>query len=268
MQLRCKSCGRELHARDVDFEALDASCRHCGWRFGTPIAPYRSAPEHVDDRVSDPLEEDGQEPVRPLSQRLPWPAGVLVRRSAGRGRIRFTLHPRAPRPLVLAAAVLTATLAALAIGVAWQVGATSPVLLVSVAISPLFGAYATTALARNHVVVSADPDGIRVDPGPLPWFGSRVLPRASIEQLWVAVRESAAEGGRRTYYELRARTPAGDVELVSDIESARAALYLEKVIEDHLGVVDVPIFGQYNALSGTASDPEDPADQAERVDPE
>ena len=110
------------------------------------------------------------------------------------------------------------------------------------------------------MVVCADPDGIRVDPGPLPWFGSRVIPRAAVEQLWVAVRESAAEGSRQTYYELRARTPRGDVELVTDIESAQAALYLEKVIEDHLGVVDVPVLGQHGSADQPSSmKPEPPS---------
>jgi hypothetical protein len=254
MQLRCQSCGYELHAADVDFDELDATCRHCGWRFGAPTAPYRSAPVEVAPRVAAAVRQ-------PLSQRLPWPAGVSVEHDERLGRIRLSVHLRPVGPLVHAALFLTFAFFVVAVGLIVDRGASEPLLLLVVVSLSLLGAYASAALARNHLVVSADADGIRVEPKPLPWFGARVIPRFALEQLWVAVRESSEAGSRRTYYELRARTARGDVELITEIDSAQAALYLEKVMEDHLGVEDARVLGQYRPLRrrrrAPAAEPDD-----------
>jgi len=105
--------------------------------------------------------------------------------------------------------------------------------------------YAALALQYNRVTVSADPGGIVIARVPFPWFGSRFISRSQVLQLWVAMLEASFDGELRTYYELRARTPTGDVELVTEIESPQAALFLEREIEQHLIIAPEMVHGQY-----------------------
>lgn len=232
MQLACKSCGHELHSSDVDFEALRASCRHCGWQLGGGAeTAYRTALAATPD---DAPKENEPPPSRPL----PWLPSYITVTEWGSGAERMleiNIKPRQRWAVFLLVPLLLFQVAILVV-----VGKGVP-LVVAPFYMVLGYALAAYMGNRRHVYVSKDT--LSVTSSPLPWFTTRI-PVGDLVQLWVD-EMMLRDGG--TAYRLRAKLRHRDVILVDMLDDASGALHLERRIEEMLGIADVPVPGEIDA---------------------
>jgi hypothetical protein len=102
------------------------------------------------------------------------------------------------------------------------------------------GVYWFLAFLLNHTTLRADNHGLTVRHGPLPWPGSRFLPRNDIRQLYVTMHRGRRSG---LNYRLMAMLSFQNVVLLPHVRSAEEALYFERAIERRLGIEDRPVPG-------------------------
>jgi hypothetical protein len=104
--------------------------------------------------------------------------------------------------------------------------------------------YATAAMFVNRTRIVVSGGRLTVDLGPLPWPGNRDIPTASLEQLYTVEHVQRTRGGTTITYSVRARVRGGGaVKLATGLSERDQALYIEQVIERHLGIPDE---GSYN----------------------
>lgn len=233
MQLECQSCGHALHGRDVDFHALRASCRHCGWQLGGDSSVYRK-PTHATPSTDD------EEPVsRPVPMPfLPHNIGVTEEGSGRRKALEIVIVPDERRQFYLVLPV--------AIGGMLMMLLVLPPLYVGLLLAVWLSLFYVAAVYRfnaRHLYVSHD--AITVSFSPLPWFTRRVAVE-DLEQLWV---DEHRDQHRRLRYRLRARLKRKDIVLVDHLAEPSGALHLERRIEKMLGIADRPVEGE--TLAGT-----------------
>ena len=103
--------------------------------------------------------------------------------------------------------------------------------------------YATLCGWVNRTTVAAGHGLLRVRHGPLPWPGSRDHDAAHLRTLFVREGE-ARQNGNAAAYDLLARTDdGGEVKLLGGLDAKEKALFLERTIEDHLGLTHEPVAG-------------------------
>lgn len=77
--------------------------------------------------------------------------------------------------------------------------------------------------------------------GPIPTFGNREIALGDLRQLYTVTKTK----NDNTTYELHAITAVGPtVKLMSGLTEVQQALYVERVVEDHLGIEDDPTANQ------------------------
>lgn len=230
MQLKCQSCGHELHSRDVDFSALKASCRHCGWQLGGGEgSAYRRVTTTAVERVADA-------PV--ASRPLPYlPNSITVSEwgSGDEALLEVSIEPRHRWALLVVIPVALLQLALL-----WHAGGS---LALMAAPFGLVLIYAASVQLGNTRQLFVSRESLTVSSSPVPW-PRREVPISDIRQLWV---EEYVNQDHLVNYRLRARLRRKDIVLVDRLETASAALHLERRIEEHMGIVDVPVFGEIDA---------------------
>lgn len=99
---------------------------------------------------------------------------------------------------------------------------------------------AYTALAHfvNKSTVLVNPGVLAIEIGPLPWPGTRKLPTQQLRQLYVKKVVHRNKNGTTITYDLRAETTKGDVKLLGGFPQVVHAKFMERAIEDKLGIVD------------------------------
>jgi hypothetical protein len=91
--------------------------------------------------------------------------------------------------------------------------------------------YATLAGLLNRTVIEVTSESVTVWQGPVPWWGNRRLSVAGLERLSCHQDADSAEHGRRHGYSVQALTKgAGQVDLVTDLDSAEA-LFIKQELE-------------------------------------
>lgn len=228
--LKCRSCGVDLHARDVDFDTLRASCRACGWQVGGPSTAYRQG------AVKEAAPTSASVAPAP-STPLPWlPPYVTVDDLPG-GELAIVIRESRLWRFYLAM-ILFALLAWLQYRMHEPAGGD---LLFGVLVLACM-VWAVGVIGANTRTVVVERNVLRVSHAPFPWFG-RVVPVGDLEQLWVDEQSHRDD----ITYRLRARVRGKDVTLVRFIPDASAALHLERRIEQRLGIVDRPVAGEISA---------------------
>jgi hypothetical protein len=231
--LKCGSCGIELHGRDVDFDALRASCRRCGWQLGRkgayrqPVARAADASDvdMPEDRVSPSVSQSASKPAL-----LPWlPPYITVSESPG--RLDVVVRESRLWRFVLAEILMVIMIwlqmelrgMTLWFAVPWF-------LIVTWIVGIMSANTRTLRIVRGELTVRH---------APFPWFGKRVAVD-DLEQLWV---DEQSHRGDITY-RLRARARGRDMTLVAFIPDAPGALHLERRIETMLDIADLPVAGE------------------------
>ena len=81
--------------------------------------------------------------------------------------------------------------------------------------------------------------------GPLPWPGNHTLNSADIEQLFCQEKfRQGKHGGSYTYEVHAVLTDGTKKELVSGLDDADQAIFIEQQLEDHLGIEDRRVPGE------------------------
>lgn len=233
-ELVCQACGAPLDPAKIDRQLGVIRCEYC--RAVTDVA-----------RATAPA---GAPPAaRP---EVPLPQKFQVEHPGGAGlRVHWRWFSPAAIVLLFFCCAWDGFL------VFWYTGATAghaplvfkifPIAHVAIGLGLT---YSCLCMFVNHTVVDASRGFLRVTNGPLPMRANRDLPAATLRQLFSKekVRTTTdSDGDRRTTrtYELCAITREGrTVSLLTGLESAEQALWLEQHLEGLLGIVDAPVEGE------------------------
>jgi len=229
---------------------MDVSCRHCH---------YRVPDRHIDTRrgiVQCPrcnaVSTLGREPspgaaapiAKPDAIELEPPGAAAGYRRSAAARLRVHWRWRSGIDFVFIfgalalwalIALYTADLGVLLLGGAAHF-AIGLVLL-----------YRGVAGRVNRSTISVVGDGVRVDSGPLYWPGRPAVAVAPVEQVFVQsrIRSGGAGGGPSTLrYALVAEHGGRRTDLLRNVRNIDEVLYLERAIEDALGVEDRRVAGE------------------------
>jgi hypothetical protein len=250
MEIRCPSCGDVVEAKDISLERMLAKCLRCNDVFDVSAQVGRPAGSLA-------------HPVRARAL-VTMPRSLRVLEGgAGAEQAEFTtyreMRPAIPR-LVIERRWFTPAAIALAFFclfwdgflVFWYSVALSsskhpptmailfPFLHVAAGVAIT---YAALCAFVNRSRIAVDGGRLRVTHGPLPWFGQRDLPVGDIRQLYCEQRRGQKGS---TTYRLKAIMGSGDrVTLLRDLRDPQPALYLEALLERHLGIVDEPVAGEF-----------------------
>lgn len=108
-------------------------------------------------------------------------------------------------------------------------------------------AYFCVASFVNQTDVSVDPNYLSVRHYPLPWPGSKRLRVHSIKQLYTKQRISRSKNGVNVSYQLFVITDDNrEQKLLSGLADSTQAKYIEREMEDVIGIRNVPVSGEYH----------------------
>lgn len=230
MYSHCTVCKAELHPGDVDLERQFVSCSSCGSMFTIQHTPEER--RYADGAVADQLPNTRWTYERKEDfVRLSWPTTFVGARFLA----------------ALLVCVLVATLPVVFGWVSLRGGGRLEALPIAIAALLLFG-YPLLVSAFNRTFIEAGPGvGIQVRNGPLPWlFQPRSVRRRDISQLYAKRLTRMNQAGIDAIYELRVQRPNGSTELLlGNGLSAEEVLFLERTLEQHLGIQDRPVRGEF-----------------------
>lgn len=238
MELHCPSCGLPFKADDVDFKLKAARCRHCDRAFAldalvdnkdaTPVAPediHKSAEPEKPAKVHEDSGYDGLT----LSYRWFQPGGVgLLIFSVfwdGFLVVWYALCFMSQAPLVMFIFPILHVLVGLAIG------------------------YASLTMLVNFTKIRVNGDRLTVWSGPIPTGGSKDVSTSGIKQLFVHRKTPATSSEGRTAhvgsFDLHMQNADGSTTwLIKSIPDYAIAAYLERRIENYLGIKDAKMGGE------------------------
>ena len=95
----------------------------------------------------------------------------------------------------------------------------------------------------NRTVIQIKDGVLSVRHGPIPARGNRTIPVHEVRQLYT--EEVVGSKGAKTY-KLNAVVASGSAHaLASDLSNPQQALFIERAVEDHLGLADQPVAGAF-----------------------
>lgn len=117
-----------------------------------------------------------------------------------------------------------------------------PVLHVAVGV---FITYTAVAGLINRTRITVNSAELGIKHFPLPWPGSRTVPRYEVDQLFCEERINRSRNGASYSYDLSAVMKDGKRQkLVLGLDTPENALFLEQQIEGYLGISDRPVAGE------------------------
>lgn len=111
----------------------------------------------------------------------------------------------------------------------------------------LVTAYIALALLLNKTTIRVEGNELTVSHGPMRWPGAKTLDASRIDQLY-CTEYVAYTQNRRPVYRLMVQALMLDgsrVDLIKGVEDAGQALYLEQILERHLGIQDRPVRDEF-----------------------
>jgi hypothetical protein len=271
MHLNCKACGAQIRAEDMNLDHLVARCRHCHAVFGfreqleadqaqpsDPSAPVAAPGGYV----QGPRARPGYVPAvgrrraevplpKGLSVQREEPAGIGFGEAAGRGKLVILRRWFSPKYVfLLFFCVVWDGFLLFWYSIVFSQGGEGPAVIMG--LFPLLHVavgvgltYSTLAGFLNTTTLTVEDDLLRVRHRPVPWIGNRDLRVADLKQLYVREHVSRSRNGTSTTYRVHAVLDGGnDLKLLSGLEDASQALYVEQQIERHLGIVDEAVGGE------------------------
>jgi serine/threonine protein kinase len=109
------------------------------------------------------------------------------------------------------------------------------------------GSYYTLAGFLNKTTISIDSNNLKVRHTPLPWFGDCQYPPNDIEQLFCKEQINNTKNGQSITYEVHIIANGEHKKLIGNLQDPGEALYIERQIEDYLGIEDRYVPGQLRA---------------------
>jgi len=240
LAIKCKGCGQEIPADDVNIATGLAKCRGCNAVF----------------EFSAQVEKQGRaerEPV-PMPKNLvvaEGPGSLTVVRKWKAGSLGFFFLAFALFWNLIVSVFVVATL--FGPGATWEgtdqkVSPSFMWLFLTPFILVGFGmGYAALALLFNRTRVSIEGDQVEVIHRPFRWFGNRRLDAREINQLF-CTEYVAYKSNDQPQYRMCVNAILQDgakLELIKGLEDAGQAFYLEDLIERHLRIPDRPVSGEH-----------------------
>jgi len=232
MGLTCPSCSAPFLEQNVDTEAQIAWCESC---------------EHITDlsTIEDP---GGSQPKRARPE-VPLPAKFTISRSSMGLEVLWRWW--SPRYIFLALFCLAwdSFLAVWYLGVFTR--GLGPETLLS-AVFPLIHVaagvgitYSTAAGFLNRTRLGVQSGVLSIRHGPLPWGGNQDISTAQLDQLYCKRCMRQNKGSTTVTFELHAVLGDGrQRKLISGLEDATQALWLEQELERYLEIEDRRIGGE------------------------
>ncbi len=106
--------------------------------------------------------------------------------------------------------------------------------------------YFTVATWLNKTQIYVSKNSLEIKHQPVPWLGNKKIKADNIEQLFVEekYRGSSNNNPRYTYNVLGLTSEGTQFKLIGGFESRYHARFIEKTIEDYLGIENVKIEGE------------------------
>jgi|LNFM01.1.fsa_nt_gb hypothetical protein len=247
MNVSCPRCGATVPAEDVNITRMVAKCRACQavFSFDPPARPIQT---EVPQRSA----------LAPMME-VPLPAGIELHRDSpatpasgdyrtapgGVGRLRIVRRWFTPQHIfmLLFAIVWNGFMVLWIGGAIASGGGVWPILFSSLHVAVgLWVAYTAIAGLFNRTVIEIDRGVLSVRHGPIPAAGNRDIAITDLRQLFTV--QNVGNKGARSY-ELHAIVSNGPtVSIAKGLTDERQALFLERTIEDHLGIVDQRVPGE------------------------
>ena len=242
MRINCVSCKKEISAEDVNLDTTLAKCRGCHavFDFTDQVRGGDSAaPAKKRDRGEIPLPKNlvVAEGMQSLD---------IVRKWARGPAIFFLFFSGFWNSIVLVFVV------AAAFGGFKDEGGDGMGCFIWLFLTPfiLIGlgtGYAALALLLNKTTISVAGTELKVSHGPMRWPGAKTLDAAQVGQLYCSEYVSYKQNNQPVYrMKVHAMMLDGSrVDLISGIEEVNQALYLERILEKHLGIEDRPVRDEF-----------------------
>ncbi|MCC6573449.1 MAG: hypothetical protein IT462_06625 [Planctomycetes bacterium] len=230
MDIACKRCGAALTVKDIRPDQNLAVCSYCGavMRFASPQAGVQTA-----------------RPAVPMPEKFKFERGA--------GGISWTWRWFSPVFLFLVFFCIawdSFLLFWYGVGIvgAGQMGAGAIIMFVfpvaHVAVG-VFLTYYTICGFVNSTTVSVSSREISVKHAPLPWKGQMTVTCGDIKQLFSEMKTHQSKNGQTFSYNVNFVTRDGRKKtLLSGLQEADQALYVEQQIEQYLGIKDSPVAGE------------------------
>lgn len=235
MHVHCTHCGQRIPAEDLNIETTIARCRQCDAVFSFATA----------------LEREGDE-RRPVTSKqldaVPQPKGIQVDDLGGRLEISRRWFTPAMFFLLFFCIFWDGFL------VFWYSkafgDAHAPLVmvlfpLIHVAVG-LGLTYLVICSFVNTTKVLVESGRLSVRHGPLPWPGNVELDTYNLDQLYCRQHIRHSRNGVSESYQVHAITKdQRKIKLISGLSDPEQALFLEQKIEQHLGIEDRAVAGEY-----------------------
>lgn len=255
LQVKCPHCAAAVPAADINLDHLLAKCSHCDAVFDISAQTGRAP-----SAESPPAGAPDRQRRR---QRVPLPEGLTVTRGetdsagdagpyrepgAGPGTLTIARRWFSPKFifLVFFCAVWDCFL------LFWYFVASTegaimmmvfPLLHVAVGLGLT---YFTVAGFLNTTTVTASSEGLSFRHAPLPWPGNRTIPARDLSQLYCQRHVSRGKNGTHESYSLNAVVRGSHkLKLLSGLSDPDQCLFIEQAVEEHLGIVDLEVGGEY-----------------------
>ncbi len=232
MQLYCQSCEKMILAEDVNIELAIAKCRACNavFNFSETIAAKRRRKPEAKPPKRLEIVDTGSE----LAIRWKWFTHTVW------FLLLFCIFWDGF--LVMWYGIGLAQLWAKGGDFGAIVMLLFPVIHVAIGVGLTYFVI-STFVNRTSIVVALGQLELRH--GPLPWPGSRVLQVIDIEQFY-CVENRGSRKSRQSSFELHVLMKNEEkIKLLTALEYEEFALFLEQKLEDHLGIVDELVVGEY-----------------------
>lgn len=242
----CSKCGQPVDAEDVNVQALVAKCRACGEVFTFDSRALRgSEPPYIRPEVPKPATIREEETVEGPQLIMRWfRASVLM-------MVVFCAIWDGFLYLWYSQAFQQTTRLAHAKSSIHNVPELkSPELLIFLfpSLHVMIGAgltYVTIASLFNRTKIRVGIDGLKVRSGPIPWRNPPLLPREAIKQIYASRRVRSGRYGVSYTYRVDAVRSNGTREaLLTGISDPDEARFIERWIEQQLGLPDKPVVGE------------------------
>ena len=240
LAIKCKGCGREIPAGDVNIDTRLAKCLQCNavFEISTQVADQSRGP-----RASVPMPKNMEVAEGPGSLTVvrKWKAGSL-----GFFFVVFALIWNLIVSVFVAAMFFGD-------GATWEGSdrKVSPafmwLFLTPFILIGLGTGYASLAFLFNRTRVSIEGDQVEVIHRPFRWFGNRRLDAREINQLF-CTEYVAYKSNDQPQFRMCVNAILQDgarLELIKGLEDTGQAFYLEDLIERHLRIPDRPVSGEY-----------------------
>lgn len=225
VELKCNNCGSQLKPEDISPQLSAARCHHCNALFALPHAvggrtlarPQVALPRgmHIEERMD----------------------GLVITRRWRDAKAWFLLF----FAVFWNGFMIIWNAISLFQG-AWTMAGFG---LIHTGIGLLL-IYIVLAMFLNSTTIHVTYDAVETRIGPLPWKGTKTLPKHEVEQFYCTEKIQHSKNGSSLTYNVETVLKGNRREtLAKGITNHDQALYIEQQLERHLGLRDVPVSGEY-----------------------